>query len=111
MAPDDVSYFGATLGVRDGVVTAVDAGDGHVRWATPVPGDPLGGTTVVGDLVLTALLDGTVLALRRDDGEIVWSADVGGGVNGWMAVDGDGLLVPVGLSDPPQLVWWRLPGS
>ena len=41
-----------------------DARTGKVVWDTKVPGDPLGGATVVNDLVFTALLDGTVVALR-----------------------------------------------
>ena len=39
--------------------------DRQVRWDTDVPGDPLGGVTVVNDLVFTALLDGKVVALDR----------------------------------------------
>lgn len=104
LAPDETAYFGAAMGQRDGEVAAVDAADGSVLWSTPVPGDPLGGTTVVADLVLTALLDGTLVALRRSDGEIVWTDEAGGGVNGWMAVAGDRLVVPVGMSDPPALL-------
>ena len=48
---------------------AIDATTGAVRWATKVPGDPLGGATVVNDLVFTALLDGSSsrsTASRRD---------------------------------------------
>ena len=76
-----------------------------------MPGDPLGGTAVVADLVVTALLDGTVVALRRRDGEIVWTHEAGGGVNGWMAVAGDRLVVPVGMGDPPALLALGLPGE
>ena len=51
----------------------IDAGRGKVVWDTKVPGDPLGGATVVNDLVCTALLDGTVIALdatRQDRLEV-----------------------------------------
>lgn len=104
LQPDETAYFGAPLGSADGEVTAVDADTGEVLWETEVPGDPLGATTVVNDLVFTALLDGTLLALERDTGEIVWTGDAGGGVNGWMAVAGDELFVPVGNADPPALL-------
>ncbi|MBL8776876.1 MAG: PQQ-binding-like beta-propeller repeat protein [Acidimicrobiales bacterium] len=104
LRPDETAYFGAPLGSEDGEVTAVSADTGEVLWATEVPGDPLGATTVVNDLVFTALLDGTLLALDRDTGEIVWTGDAGGGVNGWMAVAGDELFVPVGNADPPALL-------
>jgi outer membrane protein assembly factor BamB len=82
----------------------VGARDGTVLWSTGVPGDPLGGTAVVGDLVVTVLLDGTVVALRRTDGEILWTGDAGGGVNGWLAALDDRLIVPVGNADPPAIL-------
>lgn len=110
LQPDATAYFGAELGTADGEIVAVDARTGRVRWATPVPGDPLGGATVVGDLVTTALLDGTVLALDRRSGEIVRSWATGGGINGWMAALDDVMLVPVGMSRPPALVALGLPG-
>ncbi|HEY8058142.1 MAG TPA: PQQ-binding-like beta-propeller repeat protein, partial [Acidimicrobiales bacterium] len=108
LPPDETAYFGAPLGTEDGEVTAVDAATGEVLWATEVPGDPLGGTAVVNDLVVTALLDGTVLALDRATGEIVWTFDAGDGVNGWMSVVGDELFVPVGNAAPPQLLALRV---
>jgi glucose dehydrogenase len=109
LRPDETAYFGADLGTGDGEVVAVDAADGTVLWSTPVPGDPLGGATVVGDLVLTVLLDGTLVALRRDSGEIVETSAGDGGVNGWMAVVDDVLVIPVGMSDPPSLVALTVP--
>lgn len=109
LRPDETAYFGAELGTADGEVVAVDARTGKIRWSTEVPGDPLGGTTVVGDLVMTALVDGTVLALNRASGEIVRTWALGGGVNGWMAVLGDVMLVPVGMLRPPELVALGLP--
>ena len=48
-------------------VVAVDAGDGSILWATEVDGDPLGGTTVVGDLVLTATGERLRNVLRPHD--------------------------------------------
>lgn len=104
LKPDETAYFGAPLGSADGEVTAVSADTGEVLWATDVPGDPLGGATVVNDLVFTALLDDQLLALDRETGEIVWTGDAGGGVNGWMAAAGGGLFVPVGNADPPALL-------
>jgi outer membrane protein assembly factor BamB len=104
LAPDETAYLGSQLGTAPGEVAAVRATDGELLWSTEVPGDPLGGATVVGDLVLTATFQGTMLALRRDTGEIVWERDAGGGVNGWPAVAGDLLLWPVGMADPPVLV-------
>jgi alcohol dehydrogenase (cytochrome c) len=106
--PNETSYFGSELGTNDGEVVALDAENGDVRWSTKVPGDPLGGATVVNDLVFTALLDGKIVALNRDNGDIVWQHDAPGGVNGWMSAAGDLLLVPVGMADPPRLVAYRV---
>ncbi len=111
LTPDATAYFGAPLGTADGEVSAVDATTGEIVWEVAVPGDPLGGTAVVGDLVFTALLDGTILALDRADGEVAWRFDAGGGVNGWMSAAGDTLFVPVGSADPPTLLALRLPGG
>jgi glucose dehydrogenase len=108
--PDTIDFFGgAQLGVHPGDVTAVDAATGEVLWNTKVDGDPLGATTVVNDLVLTATYQGVLYALDRENGKIVWEEELEGGVNGWPAVAGDTLLVPVGIARPAQLVAYRLP--
>jgi outer membrane protein assembly factor BamB len=109
LQPDKPSYIGSDLGLADGVVVAVDAATGKVRWSTKVPGDPLGGAIVVNDLVLTALLGGELVAIDRGTGKIVHTIDLPGGVNGWMVAVGDDLIVPVGNSNPPQLLAYRLP--
>ena len=108
LEPDKTAYFGGDLGTGDGVVVALDAATGKVRWSTKVPGDPFGGATVVNDLVFTALLGGEIVALDRDSGKIVWTEDAPGGINGWMSVAGDLMVVPVGNADPPQLVAYRV---
>ncbi len=104
LANDEPSYFGSELGTHDGEVIALDARTGRVQWDTKVPGDPLGGATVVNDLVFTALLDGTVLALDRGSGKIVWRHQAAGGINGWLSVVGDTLFVPVSQANPPELL-------
>ena len=109
LTPDETAYFGAPLGTEDGEVSAVDAATGELLWEVDVPGDPLGATTVVNDLVLTVLLDGTILALDRADGGVVATFDAGGGVNGWPSVAGDVLFVPIGNTAPPQVLALGLP--
>ena len=109
LSPDEPAYVGSRLGSHPGQVVAIDAKNGAVRWDTEVPGDPLGGATVVNDFVLTALLDGTVVALDRDSGEIVWQHEAAGGINGWLAATDDTLYIPVGQARPPQLLALRLP--
>ncbi|MCU1392141.1 MAG: Cytochrome c class [Ilumatobacteraceae bacterium] len=109
LSPDAPAYFGADMGQADGNVVAIDASNGSILWSTPVPGDPLGGATVVNDLVFTALLDGTVIALDRATGQILWSTVAPGGISGWMSVTDDQLIVPVGLANPSQLLALHLP--
>lgn len=109
LPPDATAYFGAEMGQQPGEVVAIDAASGKIEWSTKVPGDPLGGATVVNDLVFTALLDGTVVALDRGDGELVWKKRLAGGINGWLSVAGDTIVVPVGNAQPPQLVALSLP--
>jgi len=108
LSPDQIAYFGAKIGQRPGVVAAVDARRGKVLWSTLVPGDPLGGATVVNDLVLTTVVQGQLVAIDRATGKIVTTIDLGGGTNGWPAVAGDLLLVPVGNANPPQLVAYKV---
>ena len=110
LVPDEPRYIGSDVGTMDGEIAAIDAQDGSEVWATRVPGDPMGGITVVNDLLLTNLLNGDLLALDRATGEIVWTRSMGGTVNGWTSVAGDLVLVPVGGGDPSQLVALRLPG-
>ncbi len=108
LQPDKPSYIGSDLGLGDGNVVAIDAATGKVKWSRKVPGDPLGGATVVNDLVFTVLLGGQVVALDRQSGRIVRTIDVPGGVNGWMTIAGDDLIVPVGNANPPVVVAYRL---
>ncbi|MCU1459731.1 MAG: Cytochrome c class, partial [Actinomycetia bacterium] len=101
--------FGADVTKGEGEIDAVDARTGAVKWTRTLPGNPLGGATVVNDLVFTALVDGTLMALDRHDGKVVWSYDAGGGVNGWMSVAGDTIVIPVGSSSPPAVLALSLP--
>jgi glucose dehydrogenase len=107
--PEETSYgFTVKLGTADSQLVALDAATGTVRWATTLPGDALGGATVVNDLVFTSAFDGTILALDRATGKTVWTHKAPGGINGWPAVAGDELIVPVGMADPPVLLAFRL---
>jgi len=101
LEPDTTAYFGGSIGTRDGEVVAIDATTGKHRWATSVPGDPMGGATVVNDLVITGTYQGQVVALDRATGKVVTTIDVGNGIAGWPAAVGDLLLVPTGTVGRP----------
>lgn len=108
LAPNAPSYIGSQLGTHPGTMVAVDAADGAVLWSVEIDGDPLGGATVVGDLVLTGTQEGLLLAFDRETGEEVWREQAPGGLNAWPAVVDDTLLWPIGSADPPALVAYRL---
>ena len=109
LKPNETAYFGAEFGQQDGEIVAIDATTGAIVWHTTVPGDPLGATAVVNDLVFTALFDGQLVALERTTGKIVWTTKTAGPINGWMAVAGNELIVPVGGANPAAVVAYRLP--
>jgi outer membrane protein assembly factor BamB len=111
LEPDKTAYFGGSIGTADGEVVAIDARTGKHEWDTKVPGDPMGGATVVNDLVLTGTYQGKLVALDRASGRIVSTVDVGGGIAGWPAAVGDLLLVPTGtVGRPGRLVAYRVAG-
>jgi alcohol dehydrogenase (cytochrome c) len=108
LAPDATAYFGGSIGTMDGEVVAIDAATGEHRWATKVPGDPMGGATVVNDLVFTGTYQGQLVALDRATGRIVRRIDVGSGIAGWPAAVGGLLLVPTGtVGRPGKLIAYR----
>ena len=110
LKPDETAYFDADVMKGRGLVVAADARTGKVKWSRRVPGQPLGGATVVNDLVFTANLDGTIVALDRATGKIVWRHRAPGGINGWMSVAGDTIVVPVGNARPPKVLALSLDG-
>lgn len=107
--PNKTDFFaGATLGQLPGQIEAVDARSGRVLWDTPVDGDPLGGTLVLGDLVLTGTFQGTIIALNRSTGKIVRTMTAPGGINGWPAATHNTIVWPIGIGKSPSLVAYRL---
>jgi outer membrane protein assembly factor BamB len=112
LQPDQTYYNGGKTGVLPGEVVAIDASDGRIAWDTRVPGDPIGGTTVVNDLVLTGTLQGTLYALDRSTGAIVWSWKAAAGISGWPAVSGSTVVLPTGtIGTSGHLVALRLPST
>ena len=109
--PDKTAYFGGKLGTYPGEVVALNGATGSVVWDTKVPGDPTGGATVVNNLVLTATYQGSLVALNRGTGKIVWVHTLPGAVNGWLSIAGNLVVIPVGGTQPPEVLALRLPAS
>ena len=109
LSPNVPTVLGGNIGTADGQAVAIDAATGAVLWDVVIPGDPLGGMTVVNDLVFTATFQGKVYALDRKTGATVWTWDAPGGINGWPAVADDVIVWPIGLPNPALLVALRLP--
>jgi outer membrane protein assembly factor BamB len=100
--------FQGTIGTMDGEMVAIDVATGAVRWDVKVPGDPLGGATVIGNLVFTGLQNGKILALSTKDGSTAWTYQGSGVVNAWPAVSGNTIVWPFGGANPAQLVAFEL---
>ena len=106
--PNFVTDFSIDGG--EGVVVALDAASGSVRWETVLDDSSsnFGGATVVNDLVLTSTINGMLYALDRATGAVVWTYEADGQVNGWPAVAGDLVVWPVGFADDPH---WKQTGK
>ncbi len=107
-APSAITVSGLGLGAAPGEVAAVSVKDGSVLWTTPIDGDPMGGATVLGDIVLTGTYQGSIAALDRTNGQVLATWPAPGGVNGWPAVTSNMIIWPIGLGDNPQLVAYRV---
>jgi outer membrane protein assembly factor BamB len=108
-SPEERFVLNARLGTSPGNLIAIDAGTGAIDWQVDLPGDALGGVTVVNDLLLTSTYQGQLLAYDRATGREVWRHDAGGFVNGWPAVAGDTVVWPVSGGLVSRLLAFRLP--
>lgn len=91
-----------------GELVALDVHTGTILWDTKFNSPNFGGATVVNDVVFTSTYDGMIYALESTTGKELWKYQAAGGINAWPAVAGDTILFPVGLSNPPQLVAFRV---
>lgn len=107
-SPEDTFNLSPQLGTHPSTLVALDAATGEIDWQTDVPGDALGGVTVVNDLLLTSTLGGLLLAYDRASGDEVWRLDVGVTVNGSPAVVGDTIVWPISGGDVSHLLALRL---
>lgn len=107
-SPEERFSLEPQLGTYPSNLIAIDAATGHIDWQVDLPGDSLGGVTVVNDLLLTSTFDGTLLAYDRSTGAEVWRYDAGGMVNGWPSVVGDTIVWPISGGKVSHLLALRL---
>jgi outer membrane protein assembly factor BamB len=95
-----------------GELVAVSVRSGAISWRRRLGSPPLGGTTVVNDLVLTTTFQGDLLAFDAASGRAVWGYALPAGSNAGVMAAGDSLVAPAGFAgqgEAPQLVSFRLP--
>ncbi len=97
-----------------GVLVALDAAGGEIRWKHEFPSPLYGATTATNDLVFAAEMDGTLYAFAGSDGRELWKESLPAGLNGGVAISGGTLLAPAGYAEgegqEPTLSAYRLPG-
>jgi outer membrane protein assembly factor BamB len=103
---------GATAG---GLVVALDAATGKVKWSSEEFTTPAyGATTAVNDLVFATNYEGTVSAFDTGTGQIVWREKLPAGTNAGVMANGETLIAPAGLAaaagQTPRIVAYTLGG-
>ena len=99
-----------------GVVYALDAATGRVRWKRTVTSPLFGCATVARGVVFAPSFDGTIRALSTRTGRVLWHARLRAGINSCPAIAGDLLLVGAGAPradgrrGTAELVAYGLPG-
>ena len=79
-----------------GIVYALDAETGEVRWTHRVPSPLFGCTTVADDVVFAPSFDGRIRGLSTESGKVLWQARLRAGINSCPAIVDDLLLVGAG---------------
>ena len=79
-----------------GIVYALDAETGEVRWTHRVRSPLFGCTTVARDVVFAPSFDGTIRGLSTETGKVLWQARLRAGINSCPAIVDDLLLVGAG---------------
>jgi outer membrane protein assembly factor BamB len=96
-----------------GEVVALSVASGKQLWKRSLPEAAYAGTTVAGDLVLTATFGGRLYAFAKGTGRTVFTLRLPAGTNALPAVTADGLVIGAGTkltdADTPAVVAYRLP--
>ena len=79
-----------------GILYALDAATGEVRWSHRVRSPYFGCATVADDVVFAPTFDGTIRGFSTTTGKVVWQARLAAGINSCPAIAGDMLFVGAG---------------
>jgi polyvinyl alcohol dehydrogenase (cytochrome) len=77
---------GAGRGPKKGVVFALNAADGSIKWRLDTEPGTFGGVTYANGMVFVPTLDGKVHALDSRDGKELWSDKAGDNIGGGITV-------------------------
>jgi len=98
---DRMSMFDFTK--AKGVFIALDLVTGSVIWETEVPSPPMGGATVMNDLLVSSTLDGQIRILSAENGSLLMSFSLSAGINANPAIAGNMMIFPAGAKRVPNL--------
>jgi outer membrane protein assembly factor BamB len=79
-----------------GILYALDAATGAVRWSHRVRSPYFGCATVAHDVVFAPAFDGTIRGFSTTTGKVLWQARLAAGINSCPAIADDMLLVGAG---------------
>jgi outer membrane protein assembly factor BamB len=79
-----------------GILYALDAATGAVRWSHRVRSPYFGCATVAHDVVFAPAFDGTIRGFSTKTGKVLWQARLAAGINSCPAIADDMLLVGAG---------------
>lgn len=95
-----------------GLLTAVDAGSGQIKWKYESPKPMLAAvTTTASGLVFTGELTGHLLALDARDGSVLYRADVGAPVHAGLITYAVGGKQYVAVATGATTSFWRVPSA
>jgi polyvinyl alcohol dehydrogenase (cytochrome) len=77
---------GSGAGPAKGVIFALNANDGSVKWRLDMQPGTFGGVTYANGLLFVPTLDGKIHALDARNGEELWSDQVGANIGGGVSV-------------------------
>ncbi len=95
------------FGASDGMVRALDVGDGSMVWSADVSAAVTAPPVITDDVVYVGTMGGKLLALGRADGAAGWSTELEGRIKSAFAVKGSRLVVQA----EPRLVHLFEPSS